>query len=266
MTETIAKYETRTPVARLKNIMAQDSVQEQFRNALKDQAPLFVASIIDLFGADSYLQKCDPALVVQECLKAATLRLPLSKSLGFAYIVPYKNKPQFQIGYRGLVQLAIRSGQYRHLNADCVYEGEDVVHDRLTGEVTITGEPVTETAIGYVAYMELVNGFTKSIYWTREQVEAHARRYSMSYGNKNSAWATDFDAMAKKTVLKHLLSHYGVLSIDMMTAWQHEEQPIPAAVMQDEIEAEANQDEIIDMGTGEVQDSEPVQEQAGPAF
>ena len=88
----------------------------------------------------------------------------------------------------------------------------------------------------------------------------------MSYGNKNSAWATDFDAMAKKTVLKHLLSHYGVLSIDMMTAWQHEEQPIPAAVMQDEIEAEANQGEIIAMGTGEVQDSEPVQEQAGPAF
>ncbi len=271
MTETPAKYNAKTPVARLKNIMAAETVQEQFRNAMQDQAPLFMASIIDLYGSDSSLQKCDPALLVQECLKAATLKLPISKSLGFAYIVPYKGKPQFQIGYRGLVQLAIRSGQYKHLNADAVFEGEEVEYDRLTGEVTITGTPVLDTAVGYFAFMELTNGFRKSIYWTREQVEAHAERYSRSYGNKNSAWSTDFDAMARKTVLKALLTKYGLLSIELVGAMSHEEQPTTSAAMRDEIAEQANQGEVINIESGEVQGPEtcPIPEeaqQAGPAF
>ncbi len=232
------------PIEKMKSLMQQESVQEQFRNALQDQAPLFIASVVDLFTQDSSLQKCNPADVLRECLKAATLRLPLSKSLGFAYVVPYGNKPVFQIGYRGLVQLAIRSGQYKHLNASNVYQGERVQVDRISGDITISGQPESPEVIGYLASMELTNGFTKAIYWTREEVEAHAKRFSRSYGRKDSAWATDFDAMARKTVLRQLLTKYGLLSIEMLGAIQQEEQPTPAAAMADEIQEQANSEPL----------------------
>ena len=118
----------RSKVEVLKSIMNSGSVQEQFKNALKDNSGPFVASVIDLYNGDNTLQECDPSAVVMECLKAATLKLPINKSLGFAYVVPYKNKgvatPQFQIGYKGLIQLAMRTGQYRIINADNICEGE----------------------------------------------------------------------------------------------------------------------------------------------
>ena len=258
------------PLEKMKAIIAKESVQEQFRNALQDQAPLFIASVVDLFSQDAGLQKCDPGDVLKECLKAATLKLPLSRSLGFAYVVPYNNKPQFQIGYRGLVQLAVRSGQYKHLNADCVYQGESVNYDRVTGEFQITGLPESEEAVGYFAFFELTNGFRKSLYWTRQQVEAHARRFSRSFNNKNSAWQTDFDAMAKKTVLRALLTKYGLLSIEMIGAM-----PVPETQTMDEIRTRANHGELMDLPgqeeevlLGEVDDSPREAEAAnrGPGF
>ena len=240
------------PIDDLKSKLNMPSVQEQFRNAMGEQAPLFVASIVDLFGQDALLQKCSPNLLIQEALKAASLRLPISKSLGFAWIVPYKDKgvpkPQFQLCYKGMIQLAIRSGQYRYINADRIYDGEVIVKDRLTGDMRIEGDPKSSEIIGYFAYIELINGFRKAVYWTKEEVEAYAKRFSKSYKSKVTPWITDFDAMALKTVLRHLLSKYGIMSVEMAvtvdedTKADQEEERIRA-----DIDANANQGDVIDV-------------------
>jgi recombination protein RecT len=207
---------------------------------------MFVASLIDLYASDTYLQKCEPGKVVMEALKAATLKLPINKSLGFAYVIPYKNKagqqePQFQMGYKGLIQLAMRTGQYRYINADKVLEGELKRHDKMTGEIEL-GEPTGSKVIGYFAMIETVNGFRKVIFWTRDQVEAHAKRFSKAYNSTHSPWKTDFDAMALKTLLKSLLGKYGIMSIEMANAFSKDsdadEDP------QAEIDANANQEPL----------------------
>ena len=208
-----------SPVNRLKQVMASPSVQEQFKNALNENSNLFVASLIDLYASDTYLQQCDPAQVVMEALKAATLKLPINKSLGFAYIVPYKKQgrqiPQFQLGYRGMIQLAQRSGIYRYINAGPVFEGEYRGFNKLTGDLDLTGAKTSDVVVGYFAYMETVNGFKKCVFCTREDMEKHARKYSKAFGRDGSPWQTEFDAMAEKTMLRRLLGKYGLLSIDM---------------------------------------------------
>jgi recombination protein RecT len=197
-------------------------VRQQFDNALKDHSDAFIASMIDLFSTDTYLQQCDPNKVVMECLKAATLKLPLNRALGFAWVIPYKVKgqmaPQFQIGAKGYVQLAMRSGQYRYLNTGMVYEGQKVSHEIVTGRLSIDGEAKGQRVTGYFAYLELLNGFSKSIYMTADEVMAHAKRYSRAFGNEGSPWQVHFDAMAQKTVLRLLLSKFGILSTEMEMA------------------------------------------------
>jgi recombination protein RecT len=229
-------------------VIQSPTVQEQFRNALGENSGMFVASLIDLYASDTYLQKCEPGKVVMEALKAATLKLPINKSLGFAYVIPYKNKagqqePQFQMGYKGLIQLAMRTGQYRYINADKVLEGELKRHDKMTGEIEL-GEPTGSKVIGYFAMIETVNGFRKVIFWTRDQVEAHAKRFSKAYNSTHSPWKTDFDAMALKTLLKSLLGKYGIMSIEIANAFSKDsdadEDP------QAEIDANANS-EFIDI-------------------
>ena len=269
-----------SPVARLKTALSSESVQEQFRNALQDNTSLFVASLIDVYGADSNLQKCAPGLVIQEALKAATLKLPINKSLGFAYIIPYNKSvkdgdkwtkvsvPQFQMGYRAFIQLAMRSGQYRCINADMVYEGEKVTRHRVTGDMSILGEPTSEQVIGYFAYIEMLNGFSKSDYWKKETVLAHAKRFSKSWivkdsvWAKDSAWDTSFDSMALKTVLKGLLSKYGFLSVEMISAITGDRDE--EAEAQERIEANANMG-VIDIGTEPSQVEENVKPANGEA-
>lgn len=224
-------------IDKLKSILGADSVQDQFKNAMKENSGAFVASIIDLYNGDNYLQQCDPKAVVMEALKAATLKLPINKSLGFAWIIPYNNsvktengwekvlQPQFQMGYKGYIQLAMRTGQYRFINTDVVFEGELRAVNKLTGEIDFSGEKTSDKVIGYFAYIELLNGFSKTIYSTKEKIEAHAKKYSPSYSSKNGNWTNDFDGMAKKTVLKNVLSKYGYLSVEMMSAFDHDSQP-----------------------------------------
>lgn len=240
-----------TPVQRLKNALNAESVQEQFRNALADSAPLFIASLIDVYGSDRTLQECEPGAVIMEALKAATLRLPINKNLGFAYIVPYRNKgkaePQMQIGYKGLIQLAMRTGEYRYLNADVVYEGELKSYDKLTGHLDLSGERKGDKVVGYFAYLELLNGFSKAVYWTKEQVIEHAKRFSKSYASQYSPWQTDFDSMALKTVLRNLITKWGIMSIEMVQAVDRD------------IEADAQRDvnefansEVMDIDEGDI--------------
>lgn len=213
------------PIDKLKNILAAQSVQEQFKAVLQENAGAFVASIIDLYNTDHTLQMCDPKNVVMEALKAASLKLPINKQLGFSWIVPYKNKegqyvPTFQLGYKGYIQLCMRTGAYRYINADVVYEGELVKQDKLTGEIEIdTSKRTSDKKIGYFAFIETLNGFRKTLYMSIDEVTRHAQQYSKSYGNKNSVWTTDFDAMALKTCLRLLLSKYGIMSVEMQRAY-----------------------------------------------
>ena len=217
----MSKALQKKPIDTLKAIIHSDSVQEQFKNAMGRHSDLFVASLIDVFSDG--LQDCDPAGVVQQALKAAVLKLPISKGLGFAYLVPYKKKAQFQIGYKGMIQLAMRSGQVSALNGGPVFEGEFKSNDRMTGKIDISGEAKSEKVAGYFVYMELINGFKKSEYWSKEKVIEFAKKKSQSYGNSKSAWASDFDAMATKTVLKSVLSKYAPMSIDFVAALSSDE-------------------------------------------
>jgi recombination protein RecT len=218
------------PIEKLKAILDAESVKRQFQDVLKENAGAFVASIIDLYNTDPYLQGCDPKEVVMEALKAASLKLPINRQLGFAYIVPYRTggrmAPTFQLGYKGYIQLCMRTGAYRYINADVVYEGELVKHDKLTGELELDpSSRISDKKIGYFAFLETLNGFRKTLFMTVEEVKKHAKKYSKSYGGKNSPWTTDFDAMALKTVLRLLLSKYGIMSIEMQQAFVHDVGP-----------------------------------------
>ena len=220
------KKEIARPIDRLKGILNAESVQQQFKAVLAENAGAFVASIIDLYNTDRTLQMCDPKNVVMEALKAASLKLPINKQLGFAWIVPYRDGktgqyiPTFQLGYKGYIQLCMRTGAYRYINADVVYEGELVKCDKLTGEIEIDPEKrISDKKIGYFAFIETLNGFRKTLFMPAEEVIKHAQQYSKSYGIKNSVWATDFDAMALKTCLRLLLSKYGIMSVEMQKAY-----------------------------------------------
>lgn len=219
-------------ISKMKSLVNSDSVRARLENLIGKSSGTFMASVLDLYSSDGYLQKCDPTAVLTECLKAASLQLPISKSLGLAYVIPYGTTPTFLLSYRGLIQLAQRSGQYRYLNADCVYEGQTVKVEPLSGMVEITGEPVSDKVTGYYAYFKLVNGFEKCVYWSKQRVENHAKRFSQAYksGRSDTPWKTQFDAMALKTVLKALISKYGPMSIEVSRALETD--------MDDKVEAE----------------------------
>ena len=248
------------PIDKLKNILAAQSVKEQFKAVLAENAGAFVASIIDLYNTDRTLQMCDPKNVVMEALKAASLKLPINKQLGFAWIVPYRDGktgqyiPTFQLGYKGYIQLCMRTGAYRYINADVVYEGELVKHDKLTGEIEIDPEQrKSDKKIGYFAFIETLNGFRKTLYMTVEEVIKHAEQYSKSYGSKNSVWATDFDAMALKTCLRLLLSKYGIMSVEMQRAYI-EDSADTVALADERIADDTFDGEVIEAEVVEVAD------------
>lgn len=204
---------------RIEQLLGRIDVKKRFDEILGKRAPGFISSIISAVKTNPNLSACDPMSVISSAVIAATLDLPINSNLGFAHIVPYSGKAQFQMGWKGFVQLAIRTGQYKTMNAAEVYEGELRSWNRITGEIDIdlTGRK-SNKAVGYVAFFRLVNGFEKYVYMTREEVEEHARRYSKSYSNKAGQWSQNFNVMALKTVLKLLLSKYGILSVDMQRA------------------------------------------------
>lgn len=203
----------------LKSMMAAPSVMEQFNNVLKENSGSFVASLIDLYNGDNKLQECEPSAVIFEALKAASLKLPINKSLGHAWIVAYKGAATFQIGYKGYVQLAMRTGFYKFLNADEVFEGEFVKKNKLTGEFDLNGEATSDKVVGYFAYLQLTNGFEKTLYMTHDQMMKWGAKYSPSFNYASSPWKKEFSKMAIKTVLRNLLSHWGYMSIEMANAF-----------------------------------------------
>lgn len=199
-------------VQEFKDILNEKTIRAQIKNSLKENSGAFMSSMIDLYNNDNYLNKCDPRAVIMECLKAASLKLPLVKTLGFAYVVPYGNKPTFTIGYKGLIQLAQRTGLYKIINADVVYEGELKGLDKLKGTMDFSGQKVSDKAIGYFGYIETVYGFEKTLYMSKEEIEEWGKKYSKTFNN--GPWKTEFDKMAMKTVLRKLISIYGPMTVD----------------------------------------------------
>lgn len=210
-----------------------DQVVASVKAVLKERTPQFIASIVSLTSASESLRNCDRKSLLSACMTAAALNLPINSNLGFAYIIPYKDKAQFQMGYKGFIQLAIRSGQYTKINAVEVREGEIKKNDLLTGDIKFkfieSVEREKTPIIGYVAYFKLKNGFSKMLYMTKEELKNHGLKYSQNFKKNNTGlWKDDFDGMSLKTVLKLLLSKFGVLDTDLAKALESDQ-----AVMDD---------------------------------
>lgn len=250
-------------VALLDAMFKQDSVQARFRRMLGKKSAGFISSVLTVVSQNKLLQNADMRTVLSSASIAASLDLPIIPSLGRAWIVPYKGAAQFQIGYLGLVELAQRSGLYETINVVTVYEGEIVKWNKFTEELTY-GEPESDVAIGYCASFTLLNGFRKVVYWTKDAVIKHAKRFSKSYNSSSSPWQSDFDAMAMKTVLAYMLRHWGPLSIEMQTAMDKDkdlgEKPLDLSADSEveTIEAEdTSETRVVDTESGEIlQDNE----------
>lgn len=205
----------------VKQLMDKPEFQSRFKEILGKQSATFISSVLAVANNES-LKNVEPISIVQSAMMAATLNLPINQNLGFAYIVPYQGNAQFQVGWRGLVQLAQRSGQFKTLNVTDVRDGEIKEINHLTGEVCFSWIDISEREnkeiIGYVAYFELLNGFHKMLYMSKKNIDKHAKKYSQTYKKNYGNWVNEFDAMAKKTVLKLLLSKYAPLSIEMQRA------------------------------------------------
>jgi len=219
-----------------KNLFAKDEVRAKFQEMLGKKATGFMTSVLQIVASNKLLATADPHSVYHSAAIAATLDLPLNQNLGFSFIVPYnesyrddqgnwKKQPvaQFQMGYKGYVQLAHRSSLYKAINATDVREGELLEEDRLTGDCVFKWlqdrkERLARPVVGYASHFGLVNGFQKTRYMTYEEMYEHAKRYSQTFKNNKGRWQDDFDPMALKTVLKLNLSKYGPMSVDMQNA------------------------------------------------
>ena len=218
---------------KVKNYLDSPELTERLQNAMTPQKKeLFKTSLLGVINSNSLFEKADPLSIIQSALVATTLDLPINPNLGYAYIIPYGAKAQFQLGYKGLIQLAQRTGKYQTISSSEVKEGQIKDYDPLKGvqfDWTVTDGEV----IGYVAYFKLINGFERYLYMTLKDLEAHGQKYSKSYNSKdkytkeyNGIWRTNFDAMAKKTVLKQLISKFGIMSVEMQDAVVKDQQII----------------------------------------
>lgn len=268
-------------VSNFKAVLDCSYYQEQLKNVMKENAGTFAASLMELVTSDDKLLACDARLLMAEAIKAASLHLPINKQLGYAYIVPYGNTPTMIVGYKGLYQLAIRSGLYKNINADVVYEGEYQGYDKISGELHLDGEKTSNKIVGYFAFLELTNGFRKMMYMSLDDMCSYAKKYSATLRNckmtnqqlaemaqkqaesgpgNTVGWYGNFNDMATKTVLRRLLSKYGYLSIEMQTAMTVDDVPT-AEAQRDEEFAEAKNVITVNADTGEVVNAEEVHDE-----
>ena len=237
-------------------MIGQKSVQERFEKMLGKKSAGFLSSLLTITNNNKLLANADPRTVLAAAATAASLDLPINQSLGKAWIVPYKGAAQFQLGYKGVIELAQRSGRLKFITMTPVYEGEIRDWNRFT-ETYQAGEKESDEVVGYFASFELLNGFKKSTYWTKDEVIRHAKRFSKSFGS--GPWQSDFDAMACKTVLLSIMKTYAPMSIEMQEAMEADGQ---IAVLNEngeteymDVEAETVQTEdghTVDVETGEI--------------
>lgn len=205
-------------MAAIKDLFTNESVKNKFKDLLGKRSTSFITSVLQIVASNDLLKKADPHSIYNAAATAATLDLPLNNNLGFAYIVPYGEKAQFQLGYRGFIQLAQRSGQFKTISACEVYEGQLIEENPLEGFKFDFTKKSSEKIIGYAAYFKLINGFEKTLYMPLAEMEKHGRKYSQTYKKNFGLWTTDFHSMATKTVIKLLLSKYAPLSVEMQKA------------------------------------------------
>lgn len=237
--------------------LTQDAVKNQINNVIGGKnGTRFITSIVSAVNANEQLQQCTNQSILSAALLGESLNLSPSPMLGYYYMVPFNDRnkgkvAQFQIGYKGLIQLAIRSGQYKKINVMSIKKGELEYFDPLNEEIKVKlmvdnwdAREKAET-IGYYAMFELVNGFKKAIYWSKEQMEAHALQYSQGYRAKKgyTFWEKDFDAMAHKTLLRQILSKWGIMSTELQTAVEADE----AVIEEDGSKTYVDNEEIIDV-------------------
>lgn len=209
----------------VKTFFAREDVINKFNEIIgsKKESAAFVGAVLSVVSTNAKLKDATPQSVYMCALMAATLNLQVHPSLGQAYIIPYKNnstgvtEAQFQIGSKGLKQLALRSGQFKTISDAPIYEGQLVSENPLTGfEFDFTKK--SDVVIGYASFFELLNGFKSTYYMSKEQVAAHAKKYSKTFSYETSSWKTNFDGMALKTVTKLNISKYAPLSVEMQKA------------------------------------------------
>lgn len=252
--------------ASLTAYLTQDAVKNQINNVIggKD-GQRFISAIVSAVNNNSMLQECTNQSILSGALLGESLKLSPSPQLGQYYLVPFNDKEkgkvaQFQLGYKGYIQLAIRSGQYKKLNVLAIKEGELINFDPLNEEIEvklIEDEEQREQAktIGYYAMFEYTNGFKKAMYWSKKKMEAHALKYSAGYkkdkekGWNYTFWSKDFDGMAYKTMLRQLISKWGIMSVEMANAIDSD----MAVINDDGTKVYVDNADIIDMEVVEEQ-------------
>lgn len=253
--------------------LTQDAVKNQINQVISGKnGTRFISSVVSAVNNNPALQECTNQSILSAALLGESLNLSPSPQLGQYYMVPFNDKnkgkvAQFQLGYKGYIQLAIRSGQYKKLNVLAIKEGELIRFDPLNEEIEvklIEDEEAREQAptIGYYAMFEYTNGFRKAMYWSRRKMEAHALKYSKGYQAKKgyTFWEKDFDGMAYKTMLRQLISKWGIMSIDMVSAMDADMAVINEDGTKDYVD---NDDSIIDMEPEQSQ-QEPIQDAEAP--
>ena len=240
----------------MNSILDGEGMRKRFNDLLGKRAPQFISSVVSMVNADKTMQMAfyeSPMTVIQAALKAATFDLPIDQNLGYAYIVPFKNykkdigksvyEATFILGWKGMHQLALRTGAYKTINVIDVREGELESYNRLTEEVKINfiedeEERESKPVIGYLGYYRLVNGAEKTIYMSIKQIEAHEQKFRKGQ-NMGKGWREDFDAMARKTVYRKLIGKWGVMSIDYRTVGEGQQ-------IADALAADAEQEKALD--------------------
>jgi len=212
----------KTQLNPLQTAMKQMNIQKVLSSTLGKKSTQFMVSLNNAY--EDYLKNCKPETILKSAMTAAALDLPIEKNLGFAYLIPYKEECTFQLGYKGLIQLAQRTGKYKTINAVEIYQEQFKGFNPLTEELNLdfnVDVDYSKEPCGYVAYFKLINGFEKTLYWTKERCTQHAIQFSQSFKYKDkygNIWNGNTNAMHLKTVLKQVLSKYGVLSVEMQNA------------------------------------------------
>lgn len=203
-----------TGLAKIRNTIMSAKIKERFAEMMGDDSIYYLNQVMILVVNDENLQRCSPQSILTSAMRAASLKLDLDKAKGQAWIIPYKGKAEFQLGYKGLYDMAIRTNQYRALNIVTVYEGETLIENRMTGILNLGGHKTGDRVQGYMLYFELFNGFTKTFYMTVEEIEEHAAAYAQGYKNPRSPWndKRERPKMMKKTVLSNGLRRWGVFN------------------------------------------------------
>jgi recombination protein RecT len=241
-----------TEIQKISSYMQSETIKARFAEVVGNRnAAAYIASVILAVANDDTgnLKQCQPSSIYVSALRAATLRLSVDPSTGQAYLVPFKDKATLIVGYKGLQDMAVRTGNYRYINTSPIYDGEGVEIDRITGAAKLIGGRTGRNIVGWLASFEMLNGFSKVLYMTIDEIHAHAKKFSRGYESKSArnVWVTNTDEMERKTVLRLLLRKWGYLDpVDVATLEQVEleaETPIDAEVVEQALEQDQKKSE-----------------------